>query len=332
MKWKIPLHIAFEPIQLCNAKCFCCPYTTLSEDPTYRGVQMSTQQITQLLTEYGELVKKHRVPRYQCTIAPWRYSDPLVQPNLPLIMQLADQYNLGVDITTNAVSFTERMCRTLDQHRHLLKQIHISVIGHTEAEVWEQMRVRKSKTLDRLRYVKQNFPHLSRRIKIGIKHRDNTRPTEAIKSEYRAVTLGQVGVKRNWLHNRLGDGDGVWHRPKQFDIDETQYIQGCTMSQGRIMREMEIRVNGDVVLCCDDADGKTHYGNVFEDGLLECWQRVQREHDVIYSKKYTDAKQQLICNTCSRGAFRWTKTMQSTVVNRNRELNYKTGLIRKDTT
>jgi hypothetical protein len=241
-------------------------------------------------------------------------------------MQLADRYDLGVDITTNAVSFTERMCRTLDRHRHLLKQIHISVIGHTEQEVWEQMRVKKSKTLDRLRYVKQNFPHLSSLIKIGIKHRDNIRPSEEIKSEYRAVTLGKVGVKTNWLHNRLGDGDGVWHRPKQFKIDAAQYIQGCVMSQGRITREMEIRVNGDVVLCCDDADGKTHYGNVFKDGLLTCWQRVQQTHDVIYSKQYTDAKQQLICNTCSRGAFAWGKFNQTEIDQRNQELKRTTGI------
>ena len=39
----LPMSIAFEPINLCNAKCYCCPYTTLSEDKTYHGKRMSRE-------------------------------------------------------------------------------------------------------------------------------------------------------------------------------------------------------------------------------------------------------------------------------------------------
>ena len=42
-KIPIPTFIAFEPINLCNAKCFCCPYTTLSEDKEYHGKKMSRE-------------------------------------------------------------------------------------------------------------------------------------------------------------------------------------------------------------------------------------------------------------------------------------------------
>ena len=31
----IPTEIAFEPVNLCNAKCFCCPYSWLGEDKNY---------------------------------------------------------------------------------------------------------------------------------------------------------------------------------------------------------------------------------------------------------------------------------------------------------
>ena len=43
----LPMSIAFEPINLCNAKCYCCPYTTLSEDKTYHGKRMSRELIGQ---------------------------------------------------------------------------------------------------------------------------------------------------------------------------------------------------------------------------------------------------------------------------------------------
>ena len=47
----LPIFIAFEPINLCNAKCYCCPYTTLSEDKTYHGKRMTREQIGQLLND-----------------------------------------------------------------------------------------------------------------------------------------------------------------------------------------------------------------------------------------------------------------------------------------
>ena len=50
----LPVSIAFEPINLCNAKCFCCPYTTLSEDKTYHGVKMTRKQIALEVIEYLE--------------------------------------------------------------------------------------------------------------------------------------------------------------------------------------------------------------------------------------------------------------------------------------
>ena len=57
----IPISIAFEPINLCNAKCFCCPYTEYSEDKTFTSQKMSVEQITQLMDNWGRLLKKHNM-------------------------------------------------------------------------------------------------------------------------------------------------------------------------------------------------------------------------------------------------------------------------------
>ena len=55
----IPLCLAFEPINLCNAKCFCCPYTEFSEEKTFITQKMSKEQITQLIENWAQLLKKH---------------------------------------------------------------------------------------------------------------------------------------------------------------------------------------------------------------------------------------------------------------------------------
>ena len=315
----LPTSIAFEPINLCNAKCFCCPYTTLSEDKTYHGKAMSQEQIGTLLHDYGSLIKKYRVKDYTCAVSPWRYSDPLVQPNLEYIMELCNHYKIKIGLCTNGVSFTKKQCEILNKYIHLTGNIHMSVIGHTEEELWEFMKIKKTKTLESLKFVKDNYPEISKRIRIGIKHKvqSATASAEVIK-EYQDVTLGKVKSKHNWVENRMGDGDGDWTKPYNAVINEKNYMQGCAMGGGRILRQMEVLVGGQTVLCCDDAEGKTNYGNVFEIGIEKAWQNLQKEHDIIYDIKYYDSKKNLICNTCSRGKFigQWTNNMEAKLLSR----------------
>jgi len=315
----LPTSIAFEPINLCNAKCFCCPYTTLSEDKTYHGKAMSQEQIGTLLHDYGSLIKKYQVKDYTCAVSPWRYSDPLVQPNLEYIMELCNHYKIKIGLCTNGVSFTKKQCEILNKYIHLTGNIHMSVIGHTEEELWEFMKIKKSKTLESLKFVKDNYPEISKRIRIGVKHKQQSlTASPSVIKQYLDVTLGKVKSKSNWVENRMGDGDGDWTKPYDAVINEKNYMQGCAMGGGRILRQMEVLVGGQTVLCCDDAEGKTNYGNVFEIGIEKAWQNLQKEHDIIYDIKYSDSKKNLICNTCSRGKFigQWTNNMEAKLLSR----------------
>ena len=57
-RFKFPTELEFEPIQLCNALCFTCPYTFLQESKEYRGKKMSREQIQNLLEQFGDLLIK----------------------------------------------------------------------------------------------------------------------------------------------------------------------------------------------------------------------------------------------------------------------------------
>lgn len=301
----IPLIIAFEPINLCNAKCYCCPYTRLSEDASYHGKRMTKENIGNLLNEYGALLKKYKVKPFKATIFPWRYSDPLVQPDLDYIMELADKHQIKVMLTTNAVSFTKKQCDIIQKYLHLIETIHVSVIGFSKDQIWELMKIKKEKTMASLKFLRDSYPQISAKLRVQIKHKQQVKPPEEVLDEYRElVPEGKVKGKFFTVTNRLGDGDGDWTQPyKGKDVTADNFITGCAMKGGRVMRQMEILVDGQVVLCCDDADGKTNYGNVFSDGIETTWRNLQDEHTLIFEKKFSEDKKTLICNSCSRGRF-----------------------------
>ena len=45
---KYPTSICFEPIQLCNAQCTMCPYTTLQHEEGYKGKQMNENMVNDI--------------------------------------------------------------------------------------------------------------------------------------------------------------------------------------------------------------------------------------------------------------------------------------------
>ena len=141
----IPTGISFEPINLCNAKCFCCPYTDFSKDKSYTSQKMSKDQIEFLMADFNRLIKKYRLPNWRASVMPWRYSDPLVNPNLKTVMRLANKYKIIVSLTTNAVSFVKPVCDILQRYVECLEYpIYVSIIGFDEAEIWDQMKLRKA--------------------------------------------------------------------------------------------------------------------------------------------------------------------------------------------
>lgn len=302
-----PVELAFEPINLCNAKCFCCPYTYLEKDKEYRGKRMTAEQIEMLLSQYAAGVKKHGIPPMKATVQPWRYSDPLVCKDLELVFELCKKHDLLVILTTNAVSFSEAKCDIMMKYIDNLDNIYISIIGHDRQEIKSMMGIDWDVTQARLKMVRDKYPELSRLMRIGIKHKDQEPSRKAgneVMNRVQALTLGKVKIKRNWLENRLSNND---FDPDNYDlkISEKQFVQGCSMVHGKILRRLEVMVDGTAVLCCDDATKQTNFGNVFEIGVEGAWKNLTEYHKLIYSQEFGEGKLNMMCNTCSRARFKW---------------------------
>jgi len=282
---------------------------------------MTEEQITQLINQFARGLKKYNIDTTHSAVSPWRYSDPLVCPDLEIIFELCAKHNLKIVLTTNAVSFTEPKCKMLMKHLDVIKQINISIIGYTKDEIKEWMDIDWSVTQTRLKFIKDNYPQLSRKMNIGIKHKDQDPKKEnyaPIVDKIQRLTLGKAKVKKNWLENRLVynkfDHDGI-----EFKIDENKFVKGCSMVHGKILRRLEVMVDGTAVLCCDDATKQTNFGNVFEIGISGVWDKLKQYHNMLYSDKWHADKKQLICNTCSRAKFDWTIEYTQGIVDYNKK-------------
>ena len=304
----VPLALAFEPINLCNARCFCCPYTEFADDKSFIKQRMSKEQITTLIEDWVAQLDKYNIKHKNAAILPWRYSDPLVNPHLETTLELASKHGLRVGLTTNAISFKKRQCDLLQKYIHTLNKIFVSVIGFSEEAVKEQMGISKKNTLHSLDFLKENYPDISKLLDVQIKDKTNRIPHPNIVAEYQArlVAPGRARGQANWISNRLGKGDDVWVNKVKWKPSEKSYVNGCGLTPGKILNRLEVMVSGRAALCCDMSydvnfpKEKVDYGNVFEIGVQGVWANLTREHQRIYDQKFSDDKMNLICNDCNR--------------------------------
>ena len=69
-----PIELAFEPINLCNARCFCCPYTFLEKDKEYRGKRMSAEQVKTIIEQFADGITEHGIDPKYTVVKPVSYT------------------------------------------------------------------------------------------------------------------------------------------------------------------------------------------------------------------------------------------------------------------
>jgi hypothetical protein len=282
---------------------------------------MSGEKIRVLLEDFASGIKRHNIDPSNTIVKPWRYSDPLVCPDLELVFEICQKNRLKISLTTNAVSFGEKKCDLISKYIDTIATINISIIGYTKDEIREWMDIDWDVTRERLRMIRDKYPAISRKMNIGVKHKiqDPKREHYApVIQQIQQLTLGKVKKKTNWLENRLVynkfDDDGL-----DFKISEKQFVKGCDMVHGKILRTLEVLVSGQAVLCCDDATGQTDFGNVFDIGISGVWKNVAQYHDLIYNNTYTETKKNMMCNTCSRAKFDWNDAETKIIHNKHKQ-------------
>ena len=189
-----PTSLQFEPIQLCNASCYCCPYSWLRKDKEYLGKKMPKEKIIDLIKQFGQPILENDYP--SAIISPWRYSDPLVCPDLRMIFEESVKYNLKIKITTNAVSLNDKNVKLLEEYLDHLFVISISIIGSTQEEVKKYMGVDLNKTLEKLKIISEKKSPLLKQLRPMVKHVSHSKDeTKRVKELVRYIK--SLGINYN---------------------------------------------------------------------------------------------------------------------------------------
>ena len=237
---------------------------------------MPREKIVRLLKVFGDLLKSHNY-KGRAVVNPFRFSDPLIFKDLDVVFKYADLYNFKVRITTNAVSFNDRNEKLLNENIHnLYRPVTISIIGSTQEKVKKYMNVNLTITLKKLTQLKKNFPKLSEYIMISMSEVESTNQ-EKMELENLVKKFSTIGyqtkIRKEWISNRLDSNENFHQTNKNFikNNNKDKYVKGCNLWQNTLLRTLSVMVDGSVVLCDDDSEGKLKFGNVFSEGIYKIW-------------------------------------------------------------
>lgn len=266
-----------ETIAVCNAACDFCPYPTLAR----KGDRMPDAMIEKIIHDLQ--VIPSNVP-FQ--LAPYKVSDPLLEPRLFDILKLANARlpNAEISIITNGAALTERNIDRLSAVRKM-KYLSIS-FNYDNAEEYEAvMKIPFARTVKRLdhlheRTVGGHVPMPVRLTRVSENRLSDTQFLQWTKARYPAFRI-RIIPRNDWI-GQVATGTAI---PEVPDAP-------CRRSF-----DMSITATGKVAMCCMDGEAKYPKGDVNKDHVLEIYNQphLRRLRKQLISRRTAGDP----CNRCT---------------------------------
>ena len=214
--------------------------------------------------------------------------EPLLHPDIIEIINLANKYNLKVNLTTNGVLFN-KYAKELGKCNNLNK---INFSLHSENN--------KDNYLDD---IFNNIEYLSPKTTVIYRlwtlenNKLDKKSTEIVNKIKKYYNLPQEAVEK------IKNEKNIKIKPTIY-VDKDNYFKWPTINNHKscgycfaLKTHIAILVDGTVVPCCLDSDGIINLGNIFNETLEE----------IISKKRYTDLKKSFqdkrpnedLCKSCT---------------------------------
>ena len=217
------------------------------------------------LNEFEEILKK--IKDYTDYIYLHVKGEPLLNKNIIEMINIADKYNLKVNLTTNGVLFN-KYAKKLGKCNNLNK-INFSLHSENNKENYFE------DIFDNIKYLSKKTTVIYRLWALRNNKLDekSTKIVEKVKEYY---NLSQETVEKIKKDNNIKISSTIYvDKDNEFIWPEINTHKSCGYCYG-LNTHIAILVDGTVVPCCLDSNGVIDLGNIYKDNL----------EDIINSDRY----------------------------------------------
>ena len=265
--------IYIEITNNCNLNCSFCS-------------EVKRKRKNMTLNEFEEILKK--IKDYTDYIYLHVKGEPLLNKNIIEMINIADKYNLKVNLTTNGVLFN-KYAKKLGKCNNLNK---INFSLHSEnnkdtylEDIFDNIKSLSKKTTVIYRlWTLKNHELDEKSTKIVKRIKDyyhlSTETVEKIKKEKNIKINPQIYVDKD----------------NEFDWPKINSHKSCGYCYA-LKTHIAILVDGTVVPCCLDAEGIINLGNIYQDNLKDLIESTRYKN---LQKSFQDRKPiEELCKSCT---------------------------------
>lgn len=291
----MPTFVSIEPADYCQLRCPECPVGNSSKRDVY-GV-MDLELYSKVLLQ---------CKRYVHTIQFFFQGEPLLNPRLPEMVEMAHKEGIYTIISTNAQALTREMANRLTKGG--LDRIIVSMDGASQAtyEIYRRGG-RIEKVWDGLRFLSEAKRTYKSKMVVELQClclKSNEHEWSELKHRYREWGADTLTLKTAQLYDYengndlmpvnehysryMKGADGKYHLRRQWWKKRLckRVFMGCVVD-----------VQGNVLPCCFDKNREYVYGNLRTATLRDCWEgeRAQRFREQVVRHR----NEIQICQNCT---------------------------------
>jgi radical SAM protein with 4Fe4S-binding SPASM domain len=276
--YKAPPILQIEPTNVCNADCICCPVPRSSREKGHMDFSLFKQIIDE-----AAIIGVN-------SIFLFLHGEPMIHPKIVDMLRYIKRCGLSFHLTTNGITFSEKAISGIlragvDNGDHISfsiqgasPEVHDKIVGRN---CYEKVLKNIHSLLRHREELKVNGPVIETVYYIMPENQHETQ-------KYLKLWRGVVD------HVRLS-GEISQSFAQHGEEPEIPIIR--TTACSNLWQKMTILWNGEVILCCNDVDGKIVLGNLNDQSIEEIWNSekllaIKRIH------KKKEFERIPLCHTC----------------------------------
>lgn len=265
--------VYIEITNICNLNCsFCSP---IRKEKRF----MEEKEFEHILKEISKVTK---------VIYLHVKGEPLLHPKIINFLQIAEKYNVNVNLTTNGILFptlVEKLkdCKSLHKINFSLHCEHS--VRNYEEEIFKKVEKLSKKTviIYRLWTLKDN--------------KLDEKSIKTVQKLERYYNLSTETVEKLKTENNVKISSAIYvDKDNEFKWPEITSHKSCGYCHG-LKTQLAILVDGTVVPCCLDSNGIINLGNIFNESIEEI---QKKERYKKLKKSFQDRKPcEALCKSCT---------------------------------